>query len=271
MPGACPMRLLNLLICKFCLFLVCKSVFCADLFIQEVEEINQRARVIMQNPLANALIQNDDELKSFFEDRLEGFHFLRITSLMTRLYDGNNPELFTAIILKYPSVINKLIALQKSCHGVYAFELWKWMANLCSDSLNKNNQHKEKLFSYLMAMHAQDAKNKSCLSFMFGIKGCWIEHIKMSLDIDEEYKDCMPHINLEKLPNQFKLKLLAVIDAKENNFQKMAVVEECTICLSELMEQENKLQLHCGHSFHVECINEWFTKGHTCPNCRSEN
>lgn len=40
----------------------------------------------------------------------------------------------------------------------------------------------------------------------------------------------------------------------------------CAICLDELIECK---AVSCGHSFHDDCISEWFNKKNvTCPMCR---
>lgn len=41
----------------------------------------------------------------------------------------------------------------------------------------------------------------------------------------------------------------------------------CSICRE---ETNNKLcrKLKCGHVFHCECIDTWFSKDNTCPYCR---
>lgn len=41
--------------------------------------------------------------------------------------------------------------------------------------------------------------------------------------------------------------------------------ECCSICLMNI-EAEQRL-LPCHHVFHVACIDEWFRRKHTCPNC----
>ena len=44
----------------------------------------------------------------------------------------------------------------------------------------------------------------------------------------------------------------------------------CTVCLGDYQLNEKLLQLPtCGHSFHVECIDEWLSKNITCPICRT--
>tara|TARA_B100001063_G_scaffold211705_1_gene210196 strand:+ start:435 stop:869 length:435 start_codon:yes stop_codon:yes gene_type:complete len=42
----------------------------------------------------------------------------------------------------------------------------------------------------------------------------------------------------------------------------------CCICLDE--SEENIKTLLCGHKYHKECIEKWFTKEETCPLCRDE-
>ena len=52
--------------------------------------------------------------------------------------------------------------------------------------------------------------------------------------------------------------------------------DDCPICLSEFLVGEETKRLRCGHSFHVECINQWILKGHgwqttlpSCPMCKA--
>lgn len=45
----------------------------------------------------------------------------------------------------------------------------------------------------------------------------------------------------------------------------------CNICLEDLKDGDETKELHCGHSYHKECLETWFThaKGQkTCPTCR---
>ena len=45
----------------------------------------------------------------------------------------------------------------------------------------------------------------------------------------------------------------------------------CTICADE-DSTEALATLPCGHSFHANCVVNWFRCGHdSCPNCRSED
>lgn len=49
-------------------------------------------------------------------------------------------------------------------------------------------------------------------------------------------------------------------------------LHECSICLEELRNDEQPLELECHHRFHFNCIKSWFDNhslfGRTCPNCR---
>jgi len=45
--------------------------------------------------------------------------------------------------------------------------------------------------------------------------------------------------------------------------------DECSICLS-VMKPESLSTTHCGHKFHISCINSWkHHGGSNCPVCRA--
>ncbi|XP_030527089.1 RING-H2 finger protein ATL80 [Rhodamnia argentea] len=44
---------------------------------------------------------------------------------------------------------------------------------------------------------------------------------------------------------------------------------DCTICLAEFAEgDEIRVLPHCGHAFHVACIDPWLGSHSSCPSCR---
>ena len=47
--------------------------------------------------------------------------------------------------------------------------------------------------------------------------------------------------------------------------------EDCAICLSKMLNIKTQVRLvHCGHTFHRDCINKFATSGGTkCPKCRT--
>ncbi|XP_044422696.1 probable E3 ubiquitin-protein ligase ATL44 [Triticum aestivum] len=45
---------------------------------------------------------------------------------------------------------------------------------------------------------------------------------------------------------------------------------ECAICLAEFTDGESVRVLpHCGHNFHVACVDAWLRTCATCPSCRT--
>ncbi|CAM8951104.1 unnamed protein product [Rhodiola kirilowii] len=43
----------------------------------------------------------------------------------------------------------------------------------------------------------------------------------------------------------------------------------CCVCLSRVVDGQERRALPCKHDFHKECVNSWFDKGRkTCPVCR---
>lgn len=46
-------------------------------------------------------------------------------------------------------------------------------------------------------------------------------------------------------------------------------LEDCAICLAEFEEgEEIRVLPHCGHGYHVICIDAWLASHSTCPSCR---
>jgi hypothetical protein len=47
--------------------------------------------------------------------------------------------------------------------------------------------------------------------------------------------------------------------------------DKCTVCLEEFNDDDDMIELKCGHHFHEECIVHWFkTCSNKCPICREE-
>jgi len=48
--------------------------------------------------------------------------------------------------------------------------------------------------------------------------------------------------------------------------------QTCSICWENVRSANsaNTKRLACGHSFHLNCILEWFVKSNECPVCRQE-
>lgn len=50
-------------------------------------------------------------------------------------------------------------------------------------------------------------------------------------------------------------------------YMLVLIKEECCICY-EKCDLPSMIVLYCGHSYHKECIQEWFVENNTCPYCR---
>ncbi|WVZ55307.1 hypothetical protein U9M48_005982 [Paspalum notatum var. saurae] len=51
--------------------------------------------------------------------------------------------------------------------------------------------------------------------------------------------------------------------------EEKPALAECAICLSEFAPREEiRLLPHCGHGFHVACVDTWLAAHSSCPSCR---
>jgi len=46
-------------------------------------------------------------------------------------------------------------------------------------------------------------------------------------------------------------------------------VLNCSVCLEDLKHNDEYIKLHCGHTFHYNCINRWYKRSEKCPMCRT--
>ncbi|KAE8797109.1 RING-H2 finger protein ATL7-like [Hordeum vulgare] len=54
-------------------------------------------------------------------------------------------------------------------------------------------------------------------------------------------------------------------------FKESFLVREtqCSVCLADYQPDERLQRIPpCGHTFHIDCIDHWFSKNNTCPLCR---
>ncbi|CAF1011353.1 unnamed protein product, partial [Brachionus calyciflorus] len=64
----------------------------------------------------------------------------------------------------------------------------------------------------------------------------------------------------------------AEIDTGENfNILEISLNQQntkCSICLEDLIQNEDVRILSCFHQFHVKCIDTWLAQKITCPTCK---
>jgi hypothetical protein len=60
------------------------------------------------------------------------------------------------------------------------------------------------------------------------------------------------------------------INLNSDGINTHAFCSDCTICTESFKHGESVKQLSCKHSFHPNCIDEWFIRQPNCPTCRVE-
>ena len=104
-----------------------------------------------------------------------------------------------------------------------------------------------------------DELNTRFLEFMFFILGSTSIVILLSKICPRENTSNVMDENLieeEVMPNLITIQFDEVIE------------KECIVCLEEFKETEKISKLDCNHSYHDDCIQEWFQKDRSCPLCR---
>jgi hypothetical protein len=110
------------------------------------------------------------------------------------------------------------------------------------------------------------------------LESCWhntlckknkLQTLKKNLeDFDKEANDLLRESHL--IFNSMFKKLDELIE--EDHIRQTLTYEsnlqsKCTIC----QYKGTECKLKCGHSFHIDCIYDWFLFNNICPNCRAIN
>ncbi|BAH91949.1 Os02g0832150 [Oryza sativa Japonica Group] len=71
-------------------------------------------------------------------------------------------------------------------------------------------------------------------------------------------------------PKGLKKKAIDALPTVSFALKQQQQQAECAICLAEFAGgEELRLLPHCGHAFHVSCIDTWLGTHATCPSCRA--
>jgi hypothetical protein len=61
-----------------------------------------------------------------------------------------------------------------------------------------------------------------------------------------------------------------VLDVDKTLCSKEDEKQDCSVCMTNLSENEYKSTLSCSHTFHYDCIQEWGKHKQECPLCREK-
>jgi hypothetical protein len=77
---------------------------------------------------------------------------------------------------------------------------------------------------------------------------------------------------LEKMKNQAAFPTQLVWYVRSILMYSTLISQTASIvCLNEFADDELVRNLDCVHAFHVDCLDEWYSRGHNqCPLCKSE-
>jgi hypothetical protein len=48
-------------------------------------------------------------------------------------------------------------------------------------------------------------------------------------------------------------------------------ISECSICMEQIINENDKVITRCNHHFHSGCLHRWTMQNNSCPNCRTLN
>jgi E3 ubiquitin-protein ligase ATL23 len=75
-------------------------------------------------------------------------------------------------------------------------------------------------------------------------------------------------LNIITLANQDGQTIIVSHNFKIVNWNDQMISKECSICLTNFIDNEQVKQLVCNHAFHEHCVTPWLTRHPTCPVCR---
>jgi hypothetical protein len=56
----------------------------------------------------------------------------------------------------------------------------------------------------------------------------------------------------------------------ERKYEPREEKDDCSICCTELEEDDNVKDFKCKHEFHAKCISDWLSINSTCPLCKCD-
>lgn len=68
-----------------------------------------------------------------------------------------------------------------------------------------------------------------------------------------------------QIENEFFLELEPEIEPQ------VEPISECSICMEQIINENDKVITRCNHHFHSGCLHRWTMQNNSCPNCRTLN
>ncbi len=100
----------------------------------------------------------------------------------------------------------------------------------------------------------------------------WTDDLEAQIQAARKLKKTDAQVFAKLVKSQPRLDVKAFLQEIENNKQieeeEKKGPDSCTICLDEMLDEEDVETLECKHKFHKGCINNWARNQRTCPNCR---
>lgn len=69
--------------------------------------------------------------------------------------------------------------------------------------------------------------------------------------------------------NEFFLELEPEIEPQLE--AEVEPISECSICMEQIINENDKVITRCNHHFHSRCLSRWTMQNDSCPNCRTSN
>ncbi|KAK4804731.1 hypothetical protein SAY86_004548 [Trapa natans] len=109
-----------------------------------------------------------------------------------------------------------------------------------------------------------------CLLGLVSVARCaWLRRFSSSSSAEASSSSRAPPPAPSKANKGLKRKILRSIPRLTCTPESAAKFSDCAICLANFATgEEVRLLPHCGHAFHVACIDKWLGSHSSCPSCR---
>ncbi|XP_019433500.1 PREDICTED: probable E3 ubiquitin-protein ligase RHC2A [Lupinus angustifolius] len=101
-------------------------------------------------------------------------------------------------------------------------------------------------------------------------RACCMFNLVLDIVVEKLYDDVV-NMMIEESAREVRTvpaSKAAIESLKKVNLEKGMTKESCSVCLEELIEEEEVLAMPCKHMYHQECITNWLQRCDTCPLCR---